>query len=451
MKRWQITMYVILGFSLSGCGGGDSGNSHNQSALRVIHAGADAPKVNVLANQSALVEGLDYGDSSGFKKVNSQNYKVKVNAQLPDQTTPTVLTEDYNLKAERNYSAIALGSVADNTLEVLVVENSDSAVANGYFRIQAVHGSPAVPAVDVYVTAPGDDVNSASPTLTLSYRQFSDQLSVPAGDYRIRITPEGTKTVLFDSGTVPLTSGTDLLVTAAPNIYGGNTTSPVVLVAASGSGSSVIFDQSTGADLRAVHGVADAPAVNVLLNDSSMPAVADLNYLNESPFLQAPAGTQDVTVNVPSLSADVLKNVPVSLEQGKFYNAIVLGSVDASDAFDIELLPFEEDRRTVATEAKLSLVHGSVSAGTVDIYITPTDDISNASPRISNFAYRQTFTGFGLMPGEAVISVTPAGSKTVAIGPLPVNFEGGKLYGAVAQDAKSGGTPLELNGFDELN
>ncbi|USH04524.1 DUF4397 domain-containing protein [Grimontia kaedaensis] len=452
MKQWLIILYVMLGFSLYGCGGSSgSGNSHTQASLRVIHAGADAPKVNILANQTSLVDGLDYGESSGFKQVASQNYNVKVNAQLPDQTTPTVLTEDYDLKAERNYSAIALGSVADNTLEVLLVENADSTVASGYVRIQAVHGSPAVPTVDVYVTAPGDDVNTASPTLTLSYRQFSDQLSVPSGDYRIRIAPEGTKTVVFDSGTVPLASGTDLLVTAAPNVYGGNTTSPVVLVAASGSGASLIFDQTTGADLRAVHGVADAPPVNVVLNNSATPAVADLTYLNESPFLQVPAGTQDVTVNVPSLTTDVLKDVPVALEQGKFYNAIVLGSVDASDAFDIELLPFEEDRRKVATEAKISLVHGSVSAGTVDVYITPTTDIFNASPIRSNFAYKQTITGVGLMPGEAVISITPTGSKTVAIGPLTVNFEVGKLYGAVAQDAASGGAPLGINGFDELN
>ncbi|EOD79438.1 hypothetical protein D515_01786 [Grimontia indica] len=370
---------------------------------------------------------------------------------LPDQSTLTVITEDYDLKAERNYSAIAIGSVADNSLEVLVVENADSAVASGYVRVQAVHGSPAVPTVDVYVTSPDEDIASASPALTLSYRQFSDTLSVLAGDYRIRIAPEGTKTVVYDSGSLPLASGSDLLVTAAPNVYGGNTTSPVVLVAASGTGASVIFDQTTGADLRAVHAVSDAPAVNVLLNDSTTPAVADLTYLNESPFLQVPAGTQDVTVNVPSLSADVLKDIPVSLEQGKFYNAIVLGSVEASDSFDIELLPFEEDRRKVATEAKISLVHGSVSAGTVDVYITPTSDISSASPTISNFVYKQTITGVGLMPGEAVVSITPAGSKTVAIGPLTVNFEGGKLYGAIAQDAVNGGAPLGINGFDELN
>ncbi|WP_039850057.1 DUF4397 domain-containing protein [Grimontia indica] len=452
MKQWLMILYVIMGFSLYGCGGSSGGGgSHTQASLRVIHAGADAPKVNITANQSALVEGLDYGESSGFAKVASQNYEVKVNALLPDQSTLTVITEDYDLKAERNYSAIAIGSVADNSLEVLVVENADSAVASGYVRVQAVHGSPAVPTVDVYVTSPDEDIASASPALTLSYRQFSDTLSVLAGDYRIRIAPEGTKTVVYDSGSLPLASGSDLLVTAAPNVYGGNTTSPVVLVAASGTGASVIFDQTTGADLRAVHAVSDAPAVNVLLNDSTTPAVADLTYLNESPFLQVPAGTQDVTVNVPSLSADVLKDIPVSLEQGKFYNAIVLGSVEASDSFDIELLPFEEDRRKVATEAKISLVHGSVSAGTVDVYITPTSDISSASPTISNFVYKQTITGVGLMPGEAVVSITPAGSKTVAIGPLTVNFEGGKLYGAIAQDAVNGGAPLGINGFDELN
>lgn len=55
------------------------------------------------------------------------------------------------------------------------------------------------------------------------------------------------------------------------------------------------------------------------------------------------------------------------------------------------------------------------------------------------------------MPGNAVLSITPTGSKTVAIGPVTLNLEGGKLYGAVAQDASGGGAPLGVNGFDELN
>ncbi|MFS1874258.1 hypothetical protein BCT30_09885 [Enterovibrio norvegicus] len=450
MKNLMTLIVLLSGTALYGCGS-DNNNSHNQSSLRIIHAGSDAPKVNILANNTSITEGLDYGESSGFKKVSAQNYSVDVNAQLPNNTTPTVLTENYDLKAERNYSAIAIGSIADNSLEVLVIENADSPIAEGYIRLQAVHGSPAAPTVDVYITTPAEDLTTTTPTLTLNYRQFSDQLTVPAGDYQIRITPAGTQNVVFDSGTLSLTSGSDLLVTAAPNVYGGNSTSPVVLLTASGESASVLFDQTTGADLRAVHVVADAPAVNVLLNNSTPPAVSNLTYENETAFLPVPSGQQNITVNVPSLSTDVLSDVPVSLEQGKFYNAVVLGSVDASDAFDIELLPFEEDRRKVATEAKITLVHGSVSAGTVDVYITPTNDISNIDPNISNFTYKQTVTGVGFMPGNAVLSITPAGSKTVAIGPVTLNLEGGKLYGAVAQDASGGGAPLGVNGFDELN
>ncbi|MDD1780080.1 DUF4397 domain-containing protein [Enterovibrio sp. ZSDZ35] len=450
MKKLYSTVLVVLGLALVGCGGGESSNTpHTQAKLRVIHAGSDAPKVNVAANGTELVSGLDYGKSSGFATVNAQSYAVDVNAVLPENKTSTVLQENYTLGAEKNYSAVAVGSVADSTLEIVVLENADEPVASGYARVQVLHGTPAAPKVDVYVTAPGGSL--VNPASTLSYRQFSDQISVPAGDYQIRITPAGSQTVVYDSGTATLASGSDSLFVAIPNVYAGNSRAPVALLAASGTGASVILDQGTGGDVRVVHAVADAPAVNVTLNNSATPAVTGLVYLNETDFVILPEGEQTVTVSVQSNNQPVIQNKAVSIDKGVFYNAIALGSVDNSDAFDIELLAVEEDRRKVATEAKLSLVHGSVSAGTVDVYVTPTTDISSATPAIAGFEYKQSVTGVAIAPGSAVVSVTPAGSKTVAIGPLNVTFEGGKLYGAIAQDAQNGGAPLTVNGFDELN
>jgi DNA-binding beta-propeller fold protein YncE len=62
--------------------------------------------------------------------------------------------------------------------------------------------------VDVYVTEPGADIATATPVLTsVPFGAASDYLSVPAGDYQVRVTPAGTKIVVIDSGSLTLAAG----------------------------------------------------------------------------------------------------------------------------------------------------------------------------------------------------------------------------------------------------
>jgi hypothetical protein len=62
--------------------------------------------------------------------------------------------------------------------------------------------------VDIYVTAPGADLTTATPVLTgVAFGDVADYLEVPAGEYQVRITPAGTKTVAIDSGALTLESG----------------------------------------------------------------------------------------------------------------------------------------------------------------------------------------------------------------------------------------------------
>ena len=75
-------------------------------------------------------------------------------------------------------------------------------------RVRAIHGAPSAPAVDIYVTAPGADLAGETPALTnVAFGDVADYIEAPAGDYRVRVTPTGTQTVVIDSGTLTLTSG----------------------------------------------------------------------------------------------------------------------------------------------------------------------------------------------------------------------------------------------------
>ncbi|MDG1815025.1 MAG: DUF4397 domain-containing protein [Glaciecola sp.] len=123
--------------------------------LRVVHASPDAPKVDILAGGTILngLEDVDYQVASGIFTVNATVYPVTVNAKTPDGAVE-VLSTSLTANADALTSVIAVGSVADGTLELLALPTMPDMAASGTTQLQVVHAAPLAPTVDIHVTAP---------------------------------------------------------------------------------------------------------------------------------------------------------------------------------------------------------------------------------------------------------------------------------------------------------
>ena len=396
--------------------------------LRVVHASSDAPAVNVRVNGSTVISGLDYAQSSVNFTLERGTYNVAVDARLPGDTTATVIGPvDLALAAGTKYKVFAVGSVADSTLEPLVVTSDVKELAAGNVRLQVVHAASAAPTVDIHVTAPNDSLGAA--LATLDYKGSTQALDVPAGDYRVRITLPGQSTVVFDSGTLSLAGGTDLVVAAINNRFSG--ASPVSLLAVTSNGDELdIKDANTTSSVRVVHNVSDAPAVDVIVNDA-IKLVEGLAFPDFTPYVGVAPDTYNVKVAAAADNSVVVINNDLTLEAGKFYSVLAVGSL-GNDS--IEPLVLTDMPRRVATDAQVRIVHGSTLAGPVDIYVTATNDISTATPAFSNVPFKAETGYVRLAAGNYVVTVTPAGTKTAAIGPVPLTLQANKIYTAVARD-----------------
>ncbi|GIU46360.1 DUF4397 domain-containing protein [Shewanella algidipiscicola] len=453
MKRIYpaILLSTSVMFGLSACNDDDDDiiklpEPMLETQVRVIHAGVDAPKVNVNANGAALLTDVDYAVSSGFTTVPVDTYAIGVDAQLADGSVLEVLTAELDAMAEMQYTAVAVGKVTDDTLQLKLIANAVSDIATDYARVQVLHGASDVGLVDIYVTAPGVDITSQAPTLSANFLDVSDQLEILASDYQIRITASGQKTPVFDSGTVPLQAGNDYLISAIPNAATGD--SPVALLVALDDAQLVLQDTMTGSDVRAIHAVADAPAVDIFLNGAATPAVDMLSFSELTDYLNVPDGDHTITVAADAdNSLVVIDAAPVTLAQGASYSVLAVGSLSDSDIAPLVVM---EDRRRVATEAKLNIIHASYSAGNVDIYLTPSSDITAATPALSNVPFKATSGSLSVPAGDYVVTVTGTGSKTAAIGPLNVTLAAGNLYSVAAVDAANGGTPLGVILMDDF-
>ncbi|MCL1045528.1 DUF4397 domain-containing protein [Shewanella electrodiphila] len=401
--------------------------------VRVIHAGSDAPMVNVTADGAALLSDVDYAMSSGLLEVPTATYAINVDAILADGSTLTVLEAELATAEDMEYTAVALGNVSDETLMLKLIANEESAIDSGNARVQVLHATPAVGLVDIYVTAPMADISMMEPTLSANYMDNSDQLTVPTADYQIRITASGDKNVVFDSGTVNLADGMDYLISAIPNEWSGN--SPVALLVALPEGQVLLNDVSSGSDIRVVHAVADAPAVDVFLDGSSTPAIDMLSFGNLAGYVNIPEGMHTVTVAADAdNSVEVITDAELDLMLGSSYSVLAVGSLTDND---IAPWAFAEHTRRIATEARLNVIHASYSAGNVDVYFTPTADISDATPALTDVPFKAASGSLSIAPGDYTVSVTVTGTKTVAIGPLAVSLAGNGLYSVAAVDAEN--------------
>lgn len=171
----------------------------SNARIRVVHASPDAPAVDITVNGAKVLENLPFREYSEYISVPAGAYTFGINVT---GTSTTVATLPATLAAGTDYTAIAVGYALGGTpgFDVLVLTDDNTLPANNGVKIRVVHGAPAAPGVDVYVTTPFETLEGKTAALTnVPFKAASGYLTVPVGNYQARVAVAGTKTVAIDS------------------------------------------------------------------------------------------------------------------------------------------------------------------------------------------------------------------------------------------------------------
>lgn len=375
--------------------------------VQVVHASQDSPNVNVLVNGSETLSDVAYKDASGRITLDEGTYSLQVDGLTPGGDVTVIGPVDVSFSPDQLYTVLAVNQTA--SIEPLIVSQSDFTPADGELTVQVIHAASNAPTVDVYLTAPGADISGVAPTTTLSFKDTLSATDIPAGDYQIRVTPTGD--------------------------------SPISLLAITDDGATEILDVNTPADFRVFHVSADAPNVDVVVNDDfANPVVTDLAFPDFTGYLSVPAATYNAKVVPTGANSPVVIDADLALEAGASYSVLAV-----NDLANIEPLVLADTRRAISTEAQLRIVHGSPAAGAVDIYlVAPGTDINNVEPALSNVPFKAETGYLSVAGGDYDVVVTATGSKTAAIGPAAITLSNGGIYTIIARDNVGGGAPLNV-------
>jgi hypothetical protein len=94
--------------------------------VRVVHLSADSPRVDIAGDEAgrknAIVKGLRFGRATDYLQVPAGEYDLEVRPAKGGKNSEVFDIPPFEVEAGKAYAAVAIGSLADDTFTVLLVE-----------------------------------------------------------------------------------------------------------------------------------------------------------------------------------------------------------------------------------------------------------------------------------------------------------------------------------------
>jgi hypothetical protein len=209
---------------LVACGGGDDNFDDRADTadpkVRFVHAFPGGPAVTLQRGgmPEPAATNVDYKYANQYYGVPTAmaDFSLRVAA-----TNTEVATASIDAQRGKKYTLVAVP--ATGGAELLVINDPYNKRLNSNdARLRVLNAAPNAQAFDVYLTAVGIDLATVAPGIpVVAYKQVapasgSDSIEVEDGTYQLRITPQGSKTVIFNA-IVSVPENADWLLVVLPD------------------------------------------------------------------------------------------------------------------------------------------------------------------------------------------------------------------------------------------
>lgn len=219
----RIFAPVLLYAVIAGCGGtaggpfqiSDPGTDTTSQQLRFLHVATNTSNLQLQINGQSKLGQIGFGSVTPYTSISGTSVELTL---LSDTSATPLFDSIITSGLDSLVTVVAEGDAS--SISVRIIPDGRSAV--GQVKIRALHESPSSGAFDVYITDALADITNLTPDITnLTFRGISDYVQIPTGTSQIRFTTSGTKTVVLDSGSLPLGSGDVRTIIAVDSPSGG--------------------------------------------------------------------------------------------------------------------------------------------------------------------------------------------------------------------------------------
>ncbi len=408
---------ILLGL-VSGCGaGGESDGTKvplpRQGLIRVVNAMPDSGSMTSFLSNSVFAIN-QYGDATPLSATLVGQYVMNILLTPPSGvSTSLVNNAALDLIDQSEISYFLIGPTA--TPQLVQINNIDIVYGVDTSKpstfpppdFQILHAATDSGAVDVYVTDTAADLASATPTATVNFGDLTPLTQQdPAVTYRIRVTPAGSQTVLFDSGSFDVAQLRRSVYMLLDNFSPSGETLRVANVTALAAEN--FPNQTSVTSMRVANMIPDAAAIDVYLGDTTgTPVFQNVLYGSTSAYTSIPNGATTINVTLAGVPGTVLKTAPQTIVGGLGISLYASG-LDADDTSTFVLV--SESQRSITGQAQFRFVAAAPSATSIDVYlVTPGQPIADSAPILVNGGLLSS-TSVNLTPGSYDIFVTRSGT-----------------------------------------
>lgn len=205
-------------FFAAGCG-----SSNTNAHIRLANAAPiSANNIDLVIDGKNAISNVGYASASGYVSVSPGSRQLQWEASGTSSPFGTMTSS-----ISGGSSNTVLAAPGPSASGLYIFTDNNKAPSSGNISVRAINAvDPAITgSVDVYIVSPGTDVNtvSAATFSSVGNHSASGYSTLAAGSYQVIFTQAGTKTIVYETGTLSFTSGQIRTVMALDGQGGGIT------------------------------------------------------------------------------------------------------------------------------------------------------------------------------------------------------------------------------------
>ncbi len=369
MRLRYIALVALCGVALvlAACntGNGIVTLASTKSNLRIVNLipYAGAP-IDVTLDDNAFASGLGFESLSLYQQINAGTHTIKaiVTGSVSNLILQTVL-----VLGEANYTYIMYGPITAPVGQLFDDTVLDSGAGN--FNLRVLNAAAGIGDVDVYLTDPGANLNQVSPSVSsVGYGARTGFGTLPVGNLQLRITPTGSKTVIFDSPPQNYSERASFEIVVYSR--GSGTLANVALLNIDGAGAGSIIN-SLLSQFKVINASTVSSPLNVFFD--GVLALSNIPFTGATGYQRTSAGQHSLTVQATATPGATLLTVTPTLTAAMDSSIILEGPAGAMTATvltDDNLPPGEGN-------ARVRVVNASASIAALDVFVDFSKRISS--------------------------------------------------------------------------